>query len=97
MINTNLAGDSLVHCLRISKARLVIADAQAECQSRLRTVQNAIATELNMDIFILDDGLKRHIDTKQASRPGDEYRENVKGDSPAAIFYSRYAHCHIKC
>ena len=42
-INYNLSGDALVHCLRISGARLVIEDEDPECRARMDEVRGVLS------------------------------------------------------
>lgn len=54
-INYNLTGDALVHCLRISGARLVLVDDDAGCRERIESVQEVLGGELGMETIVVDE------------------------------------------
>ena len=89
MINFNLAGDALFHCLKISGAKIVLVDEDDKIQTRLYGERPRLEHELGMIPINLDTDLKREIVSKKASRPDDSYRAGVKGNFPAALFYTR--------
>lgn len=89
MINFNLSGDALVHCLKISGARFILVDKDDKCQGRLDSERSKIEGELNLKPIVLNKELKKAIAMKQASRPDDSYRAEVKGNFPATLFYTR--------
>ena len=92
MINCSLGADALVHCLGISTAKLMIVDEDSECQERLQHERNRIEGVLGVKIVTLSEDLKAEISSVNASRPEDTYRDCVKGDSPAVLFYTRLLH-----
>lgn len=94
MINFNLRGDALVHCLRISGAAILLADEDSGCKSRVNEEEKKIKRELHMRIIPLSEDLKREIGRGEALRIGDEYRKDVCGDTPIALLYTRYVHRH---
>ena len=90
MINFNLAGDALVHCLKVSGAQIVLVDEDDNVQERLSNERLRIVQELGLTPITLNKGLKRDITTKRSSRPDDSYRAGVRGNFPGALFYTRY-------
>ena len=88
MINFNLAGDALVHCLKISGAKLVIVDEEEKVRTRIEGERQAIE-KLGMQSIVLSRDLKTLIAAKTAQRPDDSYREGVIGSFPGALFYTR--------
>ena len=94
MINFNLSGDALVHCLRISGAAILLVDEDSDCKSRIGEEEEKIKSELHMRIIPLSEDLKREISRGEALRIGDEYRKEVCGDTPIALLYTRYVHLH---
>jgi acyl-coenzyme A synthetase/AMP-(fatty) acid ligase len=89
MINHHLAGDALVHCLKVSKGKVLLVDEDEECQARIEEVRDRIEGELGMKIFVLDRGLKGSISRLEAKRPENKYRDQIKGDFPMCLFYTR--------
>ena len=89
MINFNLAGDALIHCLKVSGAKVVLADEDDICRGRVDDKKSRIEKELGMKIVLFDRDLKSDVGRKRASRPDDSYRGGVKGNFPAALFYTR--------
>lgn len=94
MINFNLSGDALVHCLRISGAAILLADEDSDCKSRIDEEEDKIKNELHVRIVPLSEDMKKEIGKGEALRIGDEYRNNVCGDTPIALLYTRYIHLH---
>ncbi|PSN63792.1 acetyl-CoA synthetase-like protein [Corynespora cassiicola Philippines] len=96
MINHHLAGDSLVHCLKISGAKLLIVDEDNEARERIEAVRERLEGELGMTIKILDRQLKGEILRMEPKRPEDELRAGVKGDFPIFLFYTSGTTGHPK-
>jgi acyl-CoA synthetase (AMP-forming)/AMP-acid ligase II len=88
-INYNLAGDALVHCLRLSGVRFVLADDDLQCRGRIEESRAVIEETLGMKILFLGSVLKTHIATTFPPTPPDEdLRLNVPGDFPAMLIYT---------
>jgi acyl-coenzyme A synthetase/AMP-(fatty) acid ligase len=90
MINYNLAGKALMHCLGVSGASLLLVDEDPALRARVEEVQEHIEGELKMRIIVMDKDVKNGIRSLNAERPSDTYRERVKGDDPMVIFYTRF-------
>ena len=90
MINFNLAGDALIHCLKVSGAKILIADGEEKINSRVEAVRDRIEQELHMQAIVLDQQLKSTIAARPVERPDDSYRSGVKSDFPAIVVYTRY-------
>lgn len=88
-INYNLAGDSLVHCLKVADAKVLLVDEDAECRARIEAVRERLEQELGMTIIVLDGQQKGEISRLEPKRPGDELRIGVKGKFPLFLFYTR--------
>jgi acyl-CoA synthetase (AMP-forming)/AMP-acid ligase II len=88
-INYNLAGDALVHCLKVSGAKVLLVDEDQECRERIEAVRERLETELGVTILVLDTGLKGEISRLEPTRPGDELRVGAKGKFPLFLFYTR--------
>jgi len=88
MINFNLTGDALIHCLKVSGAKLILVDEDPKVRTRVEDEKQKIEQGLNMTPAILNEELKARIAAKTAQRPSDSYREGVKAEFPSAIFYT---------
>jgi len=89
MINFNLAGPALVHCLKVSGARLMLVDDDEKFQERIRGSSPQIENELGIKAVVLSQALKAEIGGRAVERPDDSYRAGVTGPFPAALFYTR--------
>lgn len=88
-INHHLAGDALVHCLKVAGGKLLLVDEEPEAQARIEAVRDRIEGELGMTIRILDKHTKGEILRMEPKRPDDEHRAGVKGTDPMFLFYTR--------
>ncbi|KAH7409498.1 hypothetical protein BKA64DRAFT_774308 [Cadophora sp. MPI-SDFR-AT-0126] len=92
MINYNLSGKALLHCLGVSKARLMLVDDESELRDRIEGVRGVVEGEgeagLGCKVVVLDEVTKRGIREGKGERPGNEYRDGVKGDWPMCMFYT---------
>lgn len=89
MINYNLAGDALVHCLKVSGAKRVVIDEEEKVSTRIHGENQRIEEELGMQAIVLSGDLKSSIAAKTAQRPDDSYREGLKASFPSVLFYTR--------
>lgn len=90
MINWNLSGDGLVHCLKISKAKVLLVDEDQECSARVMSEAKRIREELQMEIVELSEDRKKLITDKECLRLSDDYRKDVGVDSPSVLLYTRH-------
>ena len=90
MINFNLTGEPLIHCLKVSGAKILIVDGEEKITTRVEAVRDRIEQELNMQAIVLDQQLKSSIAARPAERPDDKYRSRVNPDFPAIVMYTRY-------
>ncbi len=88
LINYNLGGDGLVHCLKVAQSKVLVVDEDVACQARIEEQRNRIENELGMKIIILDAAVKTSIAMMQPTRPSDDYRAGVTGSFPIFIFYT---------
>ncbi|ORY18851.1 hypothetical protein BCR34DRAFT_296457 [Clohesyomyces aquaticus] len=96
LINHHLAGDSLVHCLKVSAAKLLIVDEQSDAIARIEEVRSRLEGELGMTIRILDRSLKGEICRLEPKRPEDELRNGIQGKFPMCLFYTSGTTGHPK-
>lgn len=90
MINWNLSGDSLIHCLKIARAKVLLVDEDENCRETIVVEAKRIRKELQMEIIELSEDRKKAIIAKDCPRLSDDHRGDVKGDSPSALLYTRY-------
>ncbi|KAK5126498.1 hypothetical protein LTR08_004763 [Meristemomyces frigidus] len=88
MINYNLGGDGLVHCLKVAGSKVLIVDEEEGCRERVEAVRERIETELGMRIIIVSSELKAAIFARTATRPDDSLRNTLSGTFPIFIFYT---------
>lgn len=94
LINYNLEGKGLVHCLDVCQAKLIIVDEDEECRKRIDGSRKEIEEDRGMKTVQLDDVLRRTVSVLNANVPGDEYRKDVKPDFPNSLIYTRYSPPH---
>ena len=87
-INYNLTGDALVHCLKISEAKLVLVDDDPECLERVAGSKNILEGELGMELLPLDDALNSSVRSCSTAFPPKELALNMKGEFPAILLYT---------
>ncbi|ORY17614.1 hypothetical protein BCR34DRAFT_474534 [Clohesyomyces aquaticus] len=88
MLNYNLKGKSLVHCLRVSGVKIVLVDAEAECAERFAGVVDEVRNELLVVPLTVSAALKREIEAREVVVPDDSYRDGVVGASPTCLLYT---------
>lgn len=89
-INYNLAGDALVHCLRISRARIVLVDDEEGCRGRMEEVQGVVGGDLGMETVTVDETFNtKVIPSLPTTLPeGGKLIENTSGGYPAILLYT---------
>lgn len=90
MINYNLAGTALLHCVKVPGAKLLMADDDPEFVTRINGVREILEQEHGMKIVFMDSSIKAEICNQKAERVDDAYRKVVKGNSPMCLFYTRF-------
>lgn len=89
MMNYNLGGEGLLHCLRTSSARVMLVDEDSEIIARMEEIREKIEGELGMKIVILDAAKKAEIMALEPKRPEDSYRNGTLPSDPMSLFYTR--------
>lgn len=87
-VNYNLTGDALLHCLKISGAKLTLVDEDETCRTRVAECQDVLTGELGMKLLNLDDSLRSQIGTMPASLPPADLAKNMTGEFPAILLYT---------
>ncbi|KAL4905250.1 hypothetical protein BDW74DRAFT_185296 [Aspergillus multicolor] len=85
-INYNLAGDALVHCLRISGARIVLVDDEVDCQGRMQGVEEELSG-LGMESVLVDQNFIRGVIPAFPTTVQEEGRlvKDTPGEYPAIL------------
>lgn len=86
LINTNLASKSLVHCVEVARAKLILADGDRDMLDRLEGVR-ADLEQSGYQVFRLGD-VRQEILAMELVRPADELRKIVNMDAPMALAYT---------
>ncbi|QVM12577.1 hypothetical protein D8B26_007198 [Coccidioides posadasii str. Silveira] len=88
LINYNLAGPALIHCLKVSGAEYLIVDPSPDCSSRIDEERSAVEGELKMKPLLLDESLKAYVATFPSAVPDESLRLGLEGGSPSCLFYT---------
>lgn len=92
MLNYNLSGDRLVHCVKTSTARLILVDSEVRdvLEGAAGTAtRTALETEdATREVVIFDDSTERVVETWRSVRPPDEERGGVKLPDMAMLIYT---------
>jgi acyl-CoA synthetase (AMP-forming)/AMP-acid ligase II len=86
MINYHLTGQALLHCVRISTAKLVLVDGDAVALGRMETVRPELE-KLGMRVVPFGD-VKAQALAMPDTRPPDSLREGLQLTFPMALFYT---------
>lgn len=89
MLNYHLKGEALVHCLRVSGAKLVLVDGGAgdeEVWERVREVRDGGKVD-GVKLVRLQE-VNGEVECMTGDRPRDELRKDVKPWGPMALFYT---------
>lgn len=87
MINNNLGGAGLIHCLKVGKSKVLIVDEDEGCRQRIEEVRSQIEA-MGMKIIYLDAATRAEIDQLPAARPSDSMRQIVQLESPIFMIYT---------
>ncbi|KAL4917677.1 hypothetical protein BDW62DRAFT_218017 [Aspergillus aurantiobrunneus] len=89
-INYNLTGDVLLHCLKISGARVVLVDDESGCRRRMEEVQGVVAGELGMEAVLVDEQFNKElIPSFPATVPENgKLVPDTPGEYPAILLYT---------
>ncbi|CAG8973205.1 hypothetical protein HYALB_00006374 [Hymenoscyphus albidus] len=87
MINHNLAGKALIHCLRLSGATILLVDEDEGLRAKVEGTRTSIEGELGMNILVCEEKLMGEIRSLSTDRLDDIYRQGVKGNWPRTMFY----------
>ena len=89
MINYHLTGRALVHCLKLSEAKLVLIDGDDAAMGRIGEVRLEMEQISSGQIrFIRLEDVKGDIYALPPTRPGDEHRAGLVANDPMGLFYT---------
>ncbi|KKZ66550.1 hypothetical protein EMCG_07664 [[Emmonsia] crescens] len=88
MINFNLTGAGLIHCLKLSGAEFLIVDADPDCTARINDQMTEIENDLKMHPVFLDNSLKSHISSFPITVSDKSLPHNMDGDFPSMLLYT---------
>jgi acyl-CoA synthetase (AMP-forming)/AMP-acid ligase II len=94
MINNNLSGEALIHCVKLSDSKILLVDSDPECIARIEGVRSTLEGELGIKIVILDAATEDGINRLEPRRPGDELRKGMLPTFPMALIYTRWVQKH---
>ncbi|KLU89224.1 fatty acid transporter [Magnaporthiopsis poae ATCC 64411] len=86
MINHNLASQPLVHCLKVSTAKLMLVDVAPATEKNVIDIQPDLDA-MGVRAVRLDD-VRADIFSLEPVRPGDEHRAGTKPNWPFGLFYT---------
>jgi acyl-CoA synthetase (AMP-forming)/AMP-acid ligase II len=96
LINYNLTGDALVHCLKVSGATVLLVDEDEGCQARINESRERIESEVGMQTVVLSPEKKAEINALEPKVPERKWRAGLKGDFPMCLLYTRYGVIYIR-
>jgi acyl-CoA synthetase (AMP-forming)/AMP-acid ligase II len=85
MVNFNLEGGGLAHCVRISKARLILVDDKLSH----RVLKNDEVKSMGLKILGLNDDLKKRIEGRAVGDLPKKVTEGASEMSTLALRYTR--------
>ncbi|KAB8220654.1 hypothetical protein BDV33DRAFT_92085 [Aspergillus novoparasiticus] len=89
-INYNLSGDALMHCLKISDAKLVLVDDDDECRARINERKSTIEGDLGMELITVDPTFTTTVLSRFPTDVPENGRLalNMDGEYPAILLYT---------
>ena len=87
MINYNLEGKALMHCLGVCQSKLLIVDEDSGCQQRINNSRAEIEA-MGTRTVTLDAPFKRNISSRPVTVPEDKWRKGMKPEFPYALIYT---------
>ncbi|EAW08761.1 putative very-long-chain acyl-CoA synthetase family protein (CefD1) [Aspergillus clavatus NRRL 1] len=87
-INYNLAGDALVHCLKIGGAKLVLVDDDEDCRARIEECKGSLEGQLGMELMYLGPTLTSLLSTFPTTRPAKDLALDMSGEYPSILLYT---------
>ncbi|KAL7275935.1 long-chain fatty acid transporter fat1 [Rhizina undulata] len=88
MLNYNLRGERLLHCIVTSTAKLVIVDPEVAEAVADEEARKAIEDGDKRKIIIFDEPLQQEVETWKAVRPDDSVMTGIKPPDMAMLIYT---------
>ncbi|KAJ4302769.1 hypothetical protein N0V90_001660 [Kalmusia sp. IMI 367209] len=87
LLNYNLRGEALVHCLRISGAKVILVDRDEEVKGRFEEMADTVM-QIGVEGVVVTEGLISEVYSRPVDVPDDSYREKIKGPDPVCLLYT---------
>ncbi|KAK3114506.1 hypothetical protein LTR53_007110 [Teratosphaeriaceae sp. CCFEE 6253] len=87
LINYNLEGRALMHCLRVAETKLLIVDADPACQQRIEGSRQDIEAA-GTKLVTLDASLKSAIMSRPVTIPDESLSASMRPEFPYALIYT---------
>ena len=92
-LNYNLTGQPLLHCIRISTARIVIVEEEVSAQFTPEMLDTVASPEFRdgkgpVQVVVFDEAVERHILAVDGKREPDASREGVRADNMSSLIYT---------
>jgi acyl-CoA synthetase (AMP-forming)/AMP-acid ligase II len=87
MINYHLAGEALIHCVKLSGTKILIVDWEEECVARIEAARPQLE-ELGIKVIILDEATRGAINTSEAISPSKDYLTKMPPTFPMSLVYT---------
>lgn len=88
LINHHLTGDALIHCLKVSGAKVVVVDDDAEVLQRIEDIRPTLES-MGLKVVVLDQITKSAISSESAHPPGNSLRFGMEPTFPTCLLYTR--------
>ena len=92
LMNYNLASEALIHCVKISGARILITDADEGCRARIQSVASRLESQFGVKILRLDPALETQVARQPCTPPDRSLIAQQKDKNKVALLYTRYLH-----
>lgn len=87
LINYNLEGRPLQHCLDVCESKVLIVDGDDQCQGRVAGSRSYVESK-STKVFTLDSLFKQQIEMRPMAVPEEKWRKGMKGDFPYCLIYT---------
>lgn len=87
LINYHLAGEALVHCVKLSGTKLLLVDWDEECVARIEAARTQLEA-LGIRIIILDEATRQSINASEPVAPSRHFLTNMSPAFPMSLVYT---------
>lgn len=92
-LNYNLTGQSLLHCINISTARMVLVDEEVKAQFTPEVLQTAASPAFRdgsgpVEVVLFDEALEQQILATEAKREPDQSRSGQRAHEMSCLIYT---------